>query len=394
MKIVHQIAALVMPLLLLVSCSRVPEDAVALPYEADPKLQVSGQLKSDAFALVLFREILREQPGNVVFSPAGVENLLRLVRQGARGQSAEALDALPMGQPGVASAMQTVESTALFTSEQFRLKPGIHADTVISVPMTSAPKQAAKRINGWANAHTRGLIPDIVTPEQLMHGTRMVAANAIALEEKWLRPFDPEQTQTNYSFTCADGSTAKVPMMFEQNDFRYAQGEDWQAVALFYRTDGRKGQPGCFLAILPRDGKARDFVASLTTEKFSTIRHALASAEPHNMWVGLPRFELRTESFSLNNALKAAGLSQLFSTQADLSGFSDEPLFLESVLQRCYVKADEQGVKASAVTVASFKCYSPNALPDSITFNRPFIWAITDLTSAAPPYFVGLFEKP
>lgn len=366
----------------------------AHPCESEPVLQAPERIKSDAFAINMFREIVKDHSGNVIFSPASVENVLRLVRQGACGKTAAELDALPMGKPGVPTAMQPVEATALFIGEHFRLKSGIDVDEVIPAPFMTNREQAARQINSWANQHTRGMIPSIINSDSLSRDTRVVAANAIALEEKWLHPFNPDRTAPSYRFTCADGQRVSVNMMFTKAKFRYAEGEDWKAVALFYRTDGRTGEPSCFLAILPKF-TARDFAMSLSVEKFSSIRRALAVAELQEVWVGLPRFEQRTATFSLVNALKACGLQHVFSSEADFSAFSDEPLMLAEVLQRCYVKTDEQGVKAAAVTVATMNRSA--AFPAklvSITFNRPFIWAITDLTSPAAPYFMGLFERP
>lgn len=179
-------------------------------------------------------------------------------------------------------------------------------------------------------------------------------------------------------------------MMFREAAFRHAAGEDWQAVALFYRTDGRPGNPGCFLAILPQ-GEARDFAAALTPEKFGSIRRALAAAEPQEICIGLPRFVQLTPVLNLTGTLKSCGIRRLFSDNADLSGFADEPLAVESVMLRCYIKTDEQGTSAAAATAALIK---QRSLAPALTFNRPFIWAITDLTTPAAPYFLGLFEHP
>ncbi len=360
--------------------------------ETEPRLQVTAQVESDALALNVFRELAKEQQGSIAFSPASLEGLLRLLKQGARGQSAAELEALPMGKTGVATAMQPVEANALFIGENFRLKPGIKADEIIPAPLITNPDRAAEQINNWANKKTRGMIPSIISPDVLKQGApkRMVATNAVVLEEKWLHPFLDEETNERYPFTCEDGSKTRVPMMFQKTMFRCAEGSDWRAVALFYRTEGRPGEPGCFLGILPK-GDARAFVSTLTAEKYSSIRHALATATPQKMTVGLPRFELRTPTFSLTNALKACGLRHIFSMSADLSGFADEPLFLEQVLQRCYVKADEQGVQAAAVTAGIVGMRSVRLGPPPIVFDRPFVWAITDLTSPAAPLFMGIY---
>ena len=110
----------------------------------------------------------------------------------------------------------------------------------------------------------------------------------------------------------------------------------------------------------------------------------------------MPRFEQRTDTFSLTNALKSCGVKRIFTMQADLSGFAEGPLYLSEVLQRCYVKADEQGAKAAAVTVGMVRFFSarPPSRPVPFIMDRPFIWAITDLENSTAPLFMGLFEAP
>lgn len=99
MKMSTHITSLLLAAEALFSCKAAPETPT-LPYEADPVLRTPAQLRSDAFAINIFREIIREQPGNVIFSPASLESLLRLVRQGACGRTAAELDALPVAPPG------------------------------------------------------------------------------------------------------------------------------------------------------------------------------------------------------------------------------------------------------------------------------------------------------
>lgn len=361
-------------------------------HEEEPVIPPPTELRSDAFALDVFRTLVQENAGNVTFSPAGLESLLRVLQHGARGETAAELAALPMGDAGVPSCMQVTQAAALFADEQFKLKSAPEGTAVIPVPLAGATDEAAERINDWVQEKTRGMIPGVITPADLQQVPLrcLVAVNALALEEKWLRPFDPEKTVLNAPFFCENSRQATVPMMYREAAFRHAEGEDWQAVALFYRTDGHPGNPGCFLAVMPQ-GNARDFVSGLTPEKFSSIRRALATAEPREICIGLPRFELLTPVLKLTGALKSCGLRHLFSEAADLSGFADEPLAVESVLQRCYIKTDEQGTSAAAATTAIIK---QRSLAPELTFNRPFIWAITDLSTSAAPYFLGLFEHP
>lgn len=347
------------------------------------------------FAFDMFRQVVEAQRGNVVFSPLSVEGVLRLLQQGARGETAVELARLRMPERSMPVAMQPAQADAIFIDKSWKLKPGIKVDEIIPAPLMSDAKASADMVNGWAEDKTRGMIPSIIKPSDLAgNNCCMIAANAIALEEKWSIPFSPDATRQS-AFHGADGKDKEVPMMYKTARFSYAEGVDWKALALFFRSEDRMGSPGCFLAILPRKN-AREWASSLTSERFGVICKALREAAPCQVRVGMPRFEQRTDTFSLTSALKACGVRLIFTPMADLSGFTDAPLYLSEVLQRCYVKADEQGAKAAAVTVGIVRCFSaaPPRRVETFIMDRPFIWAITDLENQAAPYFMGLYEQP
>ncbi len=354
---------------------------------------------ADAFAVQMFSTLAKTQQGNLVFSPASLEAVVRLLQQGARGETATELAALPMGKTGIPTTITPIEANALFIADSLRLSPDISADEVFLVPFGKNNAKAADFINAWAKKHTNGLIAHILSAQDLTPLTRLVAANAIYLKAKWSIPFAPEDTQENAVFTMADGTTTTVDMMFQQEELRYAEGDDWQAVVLYYRADKRYTpdmQWVGFIGILPK-GDAREFAATLTPQKYQTIRAALATGYPQDTIVYLPRFSMDSGVFSLKPALEACGVTLSFSESADYSGFA-EGLMLSNVLQRCYVKVDEAGTEAAAVTmaIAVEGCCAPGERrkPKYIRFDRPFIWVIGDLNSPAAPYFMGLTEKP
>lgn len=359
----------------------------------------SAPAPADAFAVQMFSTLAKEQKGNIVFSPASLEAVLRLLKQGARGNTAAELAALPMGKTGIKTTISPKSANALFIDDSLHLSPKIKTDKVFVVPFGENNKEAANIINAWCEKQTKGLIPHILNAKDLSPLTRLVAANAIYLKAKWCSPFATEDTQENAVFTMANGTTTTVDMMFQQEEFRYAEGEDWQAVVLYYQADKRYTpdmQWVGYIGILPK-GDAREFAAALTPQKYQDIRKALAEGYPQDTIVYLPRFAVDPGAYSLKSALEACGVTQSFSPAADYRGFA-EGLMLSDVLQRCYVKVDEAGTEAAAVTVAMVEegCYASDeeTKPKRIRFDRPFIWVIGDIQSSAAPYFMGLFEKP
>lgn len=378
------------------ACSGAPsaESASDPPYEADPALAADAAPEEDRFALDMFRELVGAREGNVVFSPASAEALLRLLREGAAGETRAQIDALPFGRRNVPSAMRVESAEALFAAEDLALKPV--GALVRRAPFSASPARAAEEINAWCSEKTRGLVPSLVDPQDVTKDTRLIALNAVYLRETWLRPFDRADTESEGRFRREDGTTAAAPLMRRTDNFRYAEGEGWKAVALFYRTDGRPGEPGCFIGILP-EGDARAFARELTPGRYGAIRRALAAARPRKVDVTLPKMDVDSASFSLKPALLRLGLELPFSRGADFSGFTDgEPLILGDVRQRCRVIVSEKETVAAAVTGAVMMraALAPEARPKKIRFDRPFLWSIGGLTTDAPPFFLGFFAGP
>ncbi len=360
------------------------------------------QQQTDEFAIQMFSTLATTQKGNIVFSPSGTEAVLHLLRQGAAGETAKELEALPLGKQGVKTTIKPQQANALFVSNELELNPGINKKQVRRVPFKTAPDKAVKAINKWAKQKTKGRITKVLTKDDVSADTRLIAANAIYLKAIWWYPFDREFTQENTRFTLADGSTTTVTMMKQQAYFTYVEGEAWQAVALFYKPDDdikstKNVARTHFIGILPK-GDAREFARRLTAETYQSIRAALAQAAPQDTIVCLPRFTIKTKTFSLKDALSACGVKQAFSASGNFSGFTGSQLQLSDIVQRCYININESGTEAAAVTEAFLEegCIEEDEARRTkvINFDRPFIWVITDLETPAAPFFMGLLEQP
>lgn len=370
--------------------------------ELMPRPEAAAELRSDELALRMFAQIAQEQQGNIVFSPAGAEALLRMLKEGAAGQTRAEMDALPpMGEAGVPTAMQPKTAQALFLcSDKAELHEGILPETELH---RVAEGSARRDINRWVSRQTKGRIPAALS--ELPPNTRLVPVSAVYLEEKWLEPFGTNKTREN-DFTLSSGQRIKVPMMHKDTaPCLYAEGRDWQAVALFYRRNGREGAPGCFIGIRPK-GEARAFARSLTPAKWRQIRRALRDDSQHGTGhltdISLPRFRTEPVSTDLTPALRAMGMRAAFSPQtADFSRLATVPppdvLSVHKVQQVACVKLNEEGTEAAAATYAPVigcAAHIPPQATRTIRFDKPFIWAISDLSSNAAPWFMGLTEEP
>lgn len=364
------------------------------PCIATPAVHMYNDPQTDnLFTIRMFSVLATAQKGNIVYSPTGTEAMVRLLQQGAAGATLKELNELHLGKENPTSSLQITQANALFVDSELTLKPEHTGNSIHKVPFTGSAALAANAINQWVNKSTSGKISKIIGTADIDRQTRMTVLNAINLKAEWQHAFDKNATKPRL-FTTQDGKQIPCQMMISRAKYRYAEGDSWQAVALMY-TPKQTGSPACFVGILPK-GNARAFATLLTPHQYKDILKALAASKPQDIVVQLPRFEHQPGTVSLTPALKLCGMQQAFGMGADFSRFSDTPLYVADVLQQCRIIADETGTEASAANLAELRVKSIKRTPQPghITFDRPFIWVITDLTPHSTPYFMGLFETP
>jgi len=94
--------------------------------------------------------------------------------------------------------------------------------------------------------------------------------------------------------------------------------------------------------------------------------------------LNLPKFEVEFKIF-LNQVLNRLGMKKAFKPQADFSGISDTTaMFIGSVIHKTYLKVDENGSEAAAVTAVIMANGTLPFTPKVTTMNvnRPFIFIL------------------
>jgi serpin B len=106
----------------------------------------------------------------------------------------------------------------------------------------------------------------------------------------------------------------------------------------------------------------------------------------------MPRFEIEYEE-SLNAALKTMGMGIAFGDAADFSRITGgRDLYISSVRHKTYVKVDEAGTEAAAVTIVEMR---ETSVPDvfEMRIDRPFLFAIREHHSGTV-LFIGKMINP
>jgi serpin B len=254
-------------------------------------------------------------------------------------------------------------------------------DAVVEVLDFSDPG-AADIINAWVKEKTHQKIEEIVEkPIDAM--TVMFLINAIYFKGTWTYEFDPDETAAEVFH--APGGDQTVQMMSMNVTVPYMQTEDFQAVNLPYGDELFS-----MVILLPKPGKDIDaLVAALSDEDWANWLGAFAEQEGD---IYLPRFELEYET-SLNEVLMALGMEVAFTGAADFTGIHPAGgLFISNVKHKTYVKVNEEGTEAAAVTSVEIG-YTSAPEGFVLRVDRPFLFVIHDAHSKAL-LFVGKIVDP
>ncbi|GLG98766.1 Uncharacterized protein GBIM_05358 [Gryllus bimaculatus] len=103
----------------------------------------------------------------------------------------------------------------------------------------------------------------------------------------------------------------------------------------------------------------------------------------------IPSFKVET-TIDLKDGLQSLQVRDLFDNQADLSGISNEPLYVSGAVQKAYIEVNENGTVAAAATAVGAV---PLSLPQPAEFNanHPFLFILRIEETIA---FIGRVSDP
>lgn len=388
------------------ACAALKSEAVVNEADktADIEKTEDDEMKSVDFAGEFFIRAFEENPGrSFVISPLSAYYALSMAASGADGETLKQLENALGGELSeveqrvaeyTESLTRSLGSTSLSVANSIWTDASFELDEDISEVMErvysaerfelpSDPAGAVKKINSWVSDKTNRLIPKLL--DELPANTSMLLMNALYMNAKWESQFTGNTTAE--SFRKENGGISSVEMMRRPTEkTRVIQTEDALGVVLPY-DDGRL----TFAAIMPSDEKAplSELIGSLSER---SICELASTATLRSAYVSLPRFEAEY-SFSLNDIMRSMGIIDAFdSSRADFSGFAEDNGFcITEALQKVKLKVNEQGTEGAAVTaIMLMKTSMMMERPISITFDRPFVYAVMDGQTGAV-LFMGAY---
>ncbi len=225
-------------------------------------------------------------------------------------------------------------------------------------------------INDWVNQNTNGKITDII--EKIPREMVMYLINAIYFKGDWKYQFDKDKTNDDY-FTTSSGSQVTCKMMRHQTKLSYFDNDLFQAVDLPY------GDSTFFMTIfLPKYNIELNSVISQLNR--TNLQSWLSSFTSSKVILLMPKFELEYK-LQMNDVLKSMGMEIAFSGNADFTNmFKPGGLFISEVMHKSYLKVDEVGTEAAAVTSVGVGRSIGNP-GFYMKVNKPFLFVIRERNS-------------
>lgn len=412
MKNKHTISVLLIAVLSfnLISCvADIPNETTGGEIIVCPdEIILQNPLDNASFADNLME--LTKEDGNRMLSPYSAKMCLALLANGAKGETREQI----LNAIGISNLDEYNEEVKELLSRYETYSAALSLNTANSLWLNQSAfggkgkfiadyrekmtdfysaevrevtnDNSVEEVNKWADEKTNGKIKEILREEH--RNFAAVLANAVYFKAAWQTAFSKNLTAEG-DFTNADGTTAKADFMHNTDSFGYYENDGVKAVKLNYSRYGGEEK-------YVTDDKFDFSMYFILSDNDIKIEEFLNSAEFASSKVRLtiPKFELEYDT-SLAEVLQSLGMLKAFSDDADLSAMLEESAKVDDVLQKTYIKIDEDGTEAAAVTAILVKLTS--AMIDDrpikeFTADKPFSFAIRDNTSGEL-LFVGRYEN-
>ncbi len=385
-------------------------DASFLPVMYSNNIGSNVVEANSKFAFDILKAIyFSENTENLFLSPTSISTALAMTMNGAKGKTFEEMEkALHFNEiemadinSGFAYIVKMLnrksDGISISFANSLWLREGskvlesfksVNSDYYAAVikELDFSSNQAKNIINNWVSDRTNGLIKSIID-NNISPETVILLINTIYFKGVWKAPFNANITYET-DFKLDDVTIGIVDMMSKKANVLYFDKGDYKIISLPYR-----GERIVMDFILPKEGTAmRDFMSNFD---YSDYMIALAGlSQEDDVKIGIPKFEAEYET-SLIKPLALLGMEKAFTVLSELSGISEsENLLINEVKHKTYIRVDEEGTVASAVTkVGGLPTAKYNKNPLEFIADRPFQYMIRDTTDGTI-LFTGIFDTP
>ena len=222
-----------------------------------------------------------------------------------------------------------------------------------------------KKVNGWCDQKTHGMIPEIITERNIHPKSMAILINSLYFESPWVEKWNLKDGE----FTDFQGNRTTQEMLMGSGNVYY---ENDKATAF-----GKAYYNGFeFIGILPKE-EGEFSILDLDLE-------GLLKSEDTSYQVNarMPKLNFETSAEMVEDLLKSQGVTIPFDISRACFDkiVKDQTLYVDTILQKCKIELDENGTKAAAVTAMMMRAngIAVEKKVKEVNLNRPFAFLIYD----------------
>ncbi|NXY46031.1 OVAL protein, partial [Ceuthmochares aereus] len=278
------------------------------------------------------------------------------------------------------------EKTYPILPEYLRCVEEFYKGGLETIDFQTAADQARELINSWVEDKTNGMIQNILQPSSVNPQTKIILINAIYFKGMWEKAFKEEDTQ-EVPFRITEQETKPVQMMYQIGSFKVAEVASEKMTIMEFPYVGGKLS---MLVLLPDDVYGLEQLeAAITLEKLKEWTSSIVMEE-RIMKVYFPRMKI-VEKYNLTSVLRAFGITDLFSSLANLSGISStESLKVSQAVHEAFVEIHEAGREVVGSAGAGIEATSVSGV---FKADHPFLFTIKHISTKSILFF-GRYSSP
>jgi len=386
------------------------DDSTATPEKVGQVVTADNQFAFDLYSRY------KSLDGNIFFSPYSISTALAMAYEGARGRTAEEMQAVlhfpkdddvrrssfarihnVLNKPGKKYILNTAnalwaQNDFKFLDEYFSTVRNYYGGNATNLDFVGESDESRVTINNWVEGQTNDRIKDLIPAGAITDRTRLVLTNAVYFKGSWVLKFETGMTR-EADFKVSPTQTVKAQMMSQTDKFNYAETDDLQILEMPYL-----GNDISMLIILPKEGKLDSVESSISSEKLNEWKGMLRQ---ERVMVKVPKFKFDTKYPEMADDLAAMGMPTAFvpptePSCADFTGMTgncspDTCLYISAVIHQAFVEVNEEGTEAAAATAVGGMVAM--SMPPSFIADHPFIFLIQEKTTGTI-LFLGRMSDP
>ena len=234
-------------------------------------------------------------------------------------------------------------------------------------------KSGEKIINKWISESTKDIFKDVV--KDLSSLDILLIINCIYFKGDWTNKFNDKLKKMTFN-----GKPAKLMTMDKSIKIGYYEDKNVQVVEIPYKLNKSKDNSNIvFGIILSKNGMMSedkdDDNMYYNLEHDINKYHSLLKTKKVELII--PPFEFK-KRFNLKEFTENLGLGSLFSSVNINKIIERNDLYVSEIIQEAYIKVDQKGTTAAAVTVIATKCRCEEEDPFEFIADHSFTFYIRD----------------